>query len=398
MPSAVTSTGLTPPKNNGAKEKKYKDPLNNWVVKSLSYTNEIGAGINEIAPKLTFALWIPTFMYLGADIYDKYKNDQNEYNPSGKRGVKRAITQGLSSFILPAGAIILGQKVTSPVGKLISDKLSINAKDTVFRHTKDVIDQTIGKTFDNKDEFKQFIRTSLENKVRALENSKQTDNIFKKVYRYMTGYFAASDADRKKLFAFADKNADNIFEIKEALENGTKDSKIPKRIYKKYTSTVPAMQKLYGNDFTHHALKTALKEYQNTLIVRNKLFKTIGGLVSLVFLISPINYFVDKILMPKYIVPGMDLIGEKLRESNHLRLHVKRFDDYHVITKSHSSAREKNLQQALQSEAQKIPENQNLRPDSKPRQTPEAESQQSQNPRLNKNLPANQEHKDRQQI
>ena len=43
------------------------------------YSSEIGATVNEIAPKLTFALWVPSFMYLGADIYDKYKNDKNEF-------------------------------------------------------------------------------------------------------------------------------------------------------------------------------------------------------------------------------------------------------------------------------------------------------------------------------
>lgn len=75
------------------------------------------ATVNEIAPKLTFALWVPSFMYLGADIYDKYKNDKNEFSPSSKRGVKEAIRQAFSFFILPTGATILGQKLTSPLGK-----------------------------------------------------------------------------------------------------------------------------------------------------------------------------------------------------------------------------------------------------------------------------------------
>lgn len=346
MPAALAPISIqtkTNSSNSKKNKQKYEDPLNNWVLKSLSYTNEIGAGVNEIAPKLTFALWIPTFMYLGADIYDKYKNDKNEYSPSGKRGVKRAITQGLTSFILPAGAIILGQKITSPIGKFISDKLSINAKDAVYRHTKDVLDQSIDEHFDDKTKFKELVKNSLENKVRALENSKHTNNLLKKCYRYLTGYFAASDADSKKLSAFAEKNADKIFDIKEKLQNNVADPKIPKRIYKKYNEIKPIMQKLYGDDYTNYALKTALKEYQNSQIVKNKLTKTLGGIVSLVLLINPINYFVEKILMPKYITPGINLIDEKLKESNHLRLHVKKFDDYHKPVANSSNESGKTL-------------------------------------------------------
>lgn len=158
----ITSTGAKPEhKQNKKIEKNYKDPLNSWGIRALMYSSEIGATVNEIAPKLTFALWVPSFMYLGADIYDKYKNDKNEFSPSSKRGVKEAIRQAFSFFILPTGATILGQKLTSPLGKLISDRLSINAKDGIYRHTKDVIDQSIGSNFDNKDNFKNLLVNSL---------------------------------------------------------------------------------------------------------------------------------------------------------------------------------------------------------------------------------------------
>ena len=112
----VTSDTQTHKKHHKSKEKKYKDPLNSWGIRVLTYSSEIGATVNEIAPRLTFALWVPSFMYLGADIYDKYKNDKNEYSPSSKRAVKESIRQALTFFILPSAATILGQKMTSPVG------------------------------------------------------------------------------------------------------------------------------------------------------------------------------------------------------------------------------------------------------------------------------------------
>ena len=73
--------------NSDKQKYKYHDPLNRPIPVLMSYSSEIGTAISEIAPKLGAALWAPTFMYLGADIYDKYKNDKDNYNPSAKRAL-----------------------------------------------------------------------------------------------------------------------------------------------------------------------------------------------------------------------------------------------------------------------------------------------------------------------
>lgn len=321
---SVARSAHTENKHNKTEEKKYKDPLNSWGIRVLTYSSEIGATVNEIAPKMTFALWVPSFMYLGADIYDKYKNDKNEYSPSSKRAVKESIRQALTFFILPTAATIVGQKMTSPVGKLISDKLSINAKDGIYRHTKNVIEQATGDNFSTKESFKNFLRQSLENKVNELNATKKSDNIFKKTYRYFTGYFALTDSESKKLFAYAEKNADRVFDLREKLLNNINDKKIPAKVIKKYKEELAKMQNLYGEDFADKALKNALKDYQNHLIVKNKIIKTIGGVASCLLLTQPISYLVNTILMPKYITPGMEIISTKFKDSNLLRQHIEK--------------------------------------------------------------------------
>ena len=65
--------------NKKKKEKKYKDPLANWPMRGLGYTNDIGVAINEIAPTAATLFWVPALMYFGADVYDKYKNKGNKY-------------------------------------------------------------------------------------------------------------------------------------------------------------------------------------------------------------------------------------------------------------------------------------------------------------------------------
>ena len=289
----------------------------------MTYSSEIGATVNEIAPKLTFALWIPSFMYLGADIYDKYKNDKNEYSPSSKRGVKEAIRQAMLFFILPTTATILGQKLTSPIGKLISDNLSINSKDAIYRHSKEVLNECIGDNFHNKEHFKDLMKNSLKNKIASLQVERNSNNPIKRFYRYLKGYYSLPDSDINKLLNFANKNADLIFEVKDALVNN-KDSKlVSKKLRNKYTRRLNQTKNLYGKDYSEQVLRSILKEFQNKLIVKNKVLKTVGGVISCVILMHPFSYLVNKILMPKYITPGMDIISTKFKSSNLIRQHLE---------------------------------------------------------------------------
>ena len=70
------------------------------------------------------------------------------------------------------------------------------------------------------------------------------------------------------------------------------------------------MKEMYKDgDYSYQATRNALKEYQNSLIFKNKLLKTLSGLGTLFLLATPINTFVDKQLMIKYISPGIDQIS-----------------------------------------------------------------------------------------
>lgn len=148
----------------------------------MSYSNEVGTAISEIAPKLGTALWAPTFMYLGADIYDKYKNDKDSYNPSGKRAFKRAIFQGMTVVNSTACGNLCRSMFSFAAIKNAKSGISGNAKDAVYRHTKDVIDQTHGDALESYEKFKNIVTKSLENKLDARKNEKKSvSNFFKKV-------------------------------------------------------------------------------------------------------------------------------------------------------------------------------------------------------------------------
>ncbi len=293
------------------KKHKYQDPLNKKVPVLMSYSNEIGTAISEIAPKLGAALWAPTFMYLGADIYDKYKNDKDNYNPSGKRALKRAIFQGMTSLIALPAVIFAAQSAMSPLGKLDKWGINGNTKDAVYKHTKSVIDQAHGSALSSYEDFQNAIKTTLENKITSRKNEKQTANFFKRTWnRLFTQRYALLTTDKAKILTFAEDNAKRTFEILTALKEDNKH-KVPHRIYKKYKNILPLMKEMYKDgDYSYQATRNALKEYQKSLIFKNKLLKTFGGFTALLLFANPINTFVDKQIMKKFISPGIDQISD----------------------------------------------------------------------------------------
>ncbi len=315
-PSGTIHEEKVPEKTENHKHKhkhKYQDPLNKKIPVLMSYSNEIGTAISEIAPRLGAALWAPTFMYLGADIYDKYKNDKDNYKPSGKRALKRAIFQGMTSLIALPAVIFAAQSAISPLAQLDKWGINGNTKDAVYKHTKSVIAQAHGIALDSYEEFNNAIKTTLENKIRARRNEKKTANIFKRFWnKLFTQRYALLSADKAQILTFAEANAKKTFDILTALKNEDKKN-IPHRIYKKYKKTLPTIREMYKDaDYSHQATRNALIEYQKSLIFKNKMLKTFGGFTALILLANPINNFVDKQIMKRFINPGIDQISKNL--------------------------------------------------------------------------------------
>lgn len=310
-------------KSDKQAQKKYNDPLNkNWMV-ALSFSNELGAAVYEIAPRISQILWIPPLMYLGADIYDKYKNDKNHYKPSGTRAFEQAIYQGLSGFVLPTFSILAGQQITSPVAKLLNKGLSVNAKKSTLLHMNNAIDQCVGDIFTDKEKFRNFFLDSLENKIRACKNEKKSDSTLKRFIKNCSGHYALANCKKEKIMEYAKNNVEQLIKIKESLQANKKPPEISKANFQKYIKEYPVLKETYGEVFANNALRYSLKTYENQLLFGNKLLKTIGGIVALIITIKPIDTFVKKVLMQKYIDPSIDRFSRALVESSNLKKHIK---------------------------------------------------------------------------
>ncbi len=256
------------------KEKKYVDPLAKWPLRGLGYTNDIGVAINEIAPTAARLFWVPALMYFGADVYDKYKNKGNKYDPNAKRAFSQAVFQAFASIILPTVFGHLGQSAFSQIDKYRGDKVSTNAKEQTLRFirghasTHDIFNtnqsqEEILETFDKR--FNTFYSGS--------KRHYQRQNIFAKMYDKTLNNCkkgAIANSDETKLKTFAKKELTEL--LKTCKDNETLEKITDKKIFK---------------------LKT---------------WKSLGSFTALLLTVKLIDEFVESVIIKKVVEPQMNRI------------------------------------------------------------------------------------------
>ena len=158
----------------------YKDPLMQWPLRGAAFTNEVGEALRPVIGGYATLSWAPALLYIGADVYDKYKNDQTEYSPDSRRCLKQAIFQGMASVFLPLIAVKAGQNAFAQAGKFSEDKISINSKEHVANVAEQFVANGKMRAFDGKDE--ECIKEFTNNVLSSMDyNNKKSSikNLFK---------------------------------------------------------------------------------------------------------------------------------------------------------------------------------------------------------------------------
>jgi len=307
------------PEFEKAKEKravpKYSDPLMQWPIRGMAFTNDIGAAIADIAPKAGTAMWVPALMYFGADIYDKYRNNKEDYDPSAKRGVKQAMFQAFASVIFPIATVHVGQKTASLLARSSKEGLSLQSKEEVVRdHLAHMTQTRLREYQDNVQAYKDKYTRALDNTIDETMRKHEYKNPFKLIGNLLFGHRhpEAMGKDRRaKIHDFIDKRIDNIFAMRKDLIDGKKPEQMSKKMFKKFEQLKLAYKNdpKYANDYMRHAVKDTLKKYEENKIFKTKMAKTMGGFVALGLLIKPIDMFVENVIMHKYVGPGIDKLN-----------------------------------------------------------------------------------------
>ena len=312
--------------------KQYNDPLEKWPVRGLAYTNEIGAAISEIAPKTGLLLWVPALLYFGADIYDKYKNDQTSYDPSAKRGTKQAVFQLLASVILPTAAVKAGQKTASAIAAVAGqNKLSLQLQEELLKFTIEHLRQNRLRDYaDKQDEYLTKFAEKLSNHIDETKKESKFKTSLKLVEDWLFNRHqpaAVTHSTSDKITEFTQNNLKKIFKIRETLLADRKPDEFSDKMFNKFRQFEHefATTKDYTGDAKEDAAKLAIKLFEEKQIFKNKLLKTLGGFIALGFLAKPIDNFVENFVIHKVVNPGLTMLNAE---------QIKKFKEKTMLNKS----------------------------------------------------------------
>ena len=272
----------------------YKDPLMRWPLRGTAYTSEIGEGLRPLIGDAATLFWAPVFLYIGADVYDKYKNDKTEYSPDSRRFLKQAIFQGVASLILPVVAIKIGQNIVSGLGRLGKDKISINNQEKVSNIALTFIANGKMHAFENKDNecVKEFLNIVHSN----LDYNKHSGNIFKNGFRKIKKSLKLHKEDNVE--EYAEKTIKDLIQKRKDLINPSENMESTK-LYLQYLKYIKKGQT------PNVAVKSALSKFQRGKTLKGKFIKTLGGFIAVGCAIKPIDNFVEHVLIDKYVEPKL---------------------------------------------------------------------------------------------
>ena len=285
----------------------YSDPLHKWPLRGMAFTNDIGAAIMDIAPKAGVILWIPALMYFGADIYDKYKNDETSYDPSARRGLKQATFQALASILFPIVTVHGGQKIFSVASRLGKNKLSLQTQEEIIEHQKNYMMHVKMQDVD-VNTYKKEYGEALNNYLDEVTRQRKNQGLLKRFNNFVFGTkHHEVFKNREPIEKFVNDRIDNLFSMYEQLMRGEQPEKMSAKMFTKFSQ----MKNHYKNskehsvDFASKAAKDVLKMFEDNKIFKVKLLKSLGGFVALGALITPIDKFVEHVIIEKFVDPSL---------------------------------------------------------------------------------------------
>lgn len=312
-------------------KKKYDDPLTKWPVRGMAYSNDLAVAIAPLAPKLGAILWYPAMLYFGADIYDKYKNDKTSYDPCKVRGTQQAIFQAIASIMLPAAAIIGGQKAASYFGSMDKTGISLQSREEILNFSINHMGKKkLDKAKDNISGYKKLFFENLENEMDTLKSEKSSLGVVKSSFRNICrSLFGKRQPDSmtlsepERVKAFAESQINTMFNNRKKLMNtvvykdnvlsfdaSKQDKSLSAKWYKKFEKLVSKYAKdaVLNPYKEHHAAAEVLKQIENSKINKFRAIKSIGGFIALGLAVKPIDHFVEHTIIKKYIEPKLPLL------------------------------------------------------------------------------------------
>ncbi len=301
------------------KKEKRKDIYLDSPIRALGYTNELGEAIRPISPLLANLSWLPAIAYIGADVADKYKQDEygNE-EPSGKRASKQLATQLLASVLIPTAAVKAGQAIVDNTAAFSKKGLSLTHREKISDMVIDSINTGEHKAFLDADGkidkalYKESLAGKLDEVIKHNKTHKKVLEPFFNVLDTIKKPFVRTPKP-ENLKNYAGAVVDRLIDTRQQLLDGVKPEKMSKKAFEKFMNLakdVPLEEK-------QSLAFDAIRKMEKSKMFNNRVLKSIGGLVALSIMAKPIDKFVEHVIIGKMIGPAIDKVGtNKAEETN----------------------------------------------------------------------------------
>ena len=284
-----------------------KDIYAEMPIRALGYTNELGEAIRPLSPMLANLSWLPAIGYIGADIADKYKQDEYaNQDPSKERASKQFVTQMLASVFLPTAAVKIGQGVVDNTAAFSDTGLSMTNREKV----SDVVINSMkagehkGFLNENGQVNKDAYKEALNNKFDEILKHRKTHKGNNPVTNFLNTIqkILSKKPAKEKVKSYASMVVDRLVDERQQLLDGVKPENLSKKAFNKFmkaSKNVDAAEK-------QSLAFDAIRKIEKGRMFNNRIMKSIGGLIALSVMAKPIDNFVEEYVIEKYVGPAID--------------------------------------------------------------------------------------------
>jgi hypothetical protein len=295
-----------------------RDAFAEMPIRALGYTNELGEAIRPLSPILANLSWLPAIAYIGADVADKYKQDEyGDNTPSKRRASKQLATQLLASVFLPTGAVKIGQGVVNNVASFSKKGLTLGHRESISDIVLNSMNGGEHKEFLNAEGKvdKALYKESLAGKLDEIVKHKRTHKKLLEPFYSVVDFIKRpliKTPKTEKIKEYAGAVVDRLVDARQNLLDGVKPENMSEKAFNKFMSVA----KNASPEEKQSIAFDAIRKMEKGRMFNNRVLKSIGGLLALSMLAKPIDKFVEHVVIGKMVGPAIDNVATKHSTNN----------------------------------------------------------------------------------
>lgn len=315
-------------------QEKRRDIYMEMPVRALGYTNEVGEALRPVIGKWAWASWVPAIAYIGADVADKYKQDEyGNQEPSGERAAKQLSTQLLASVILPTVAVKAGQTAVDMASGTVKPGLSFSNREKISEFVLNSMNSGEHKGFldeagkVDKAAYTGSLVPKMAENIKHKETRGHNASPLKAVKEWFADPYLVKPK-KENINGYMGGVVERLVDNRQNLLDDVKPAKMSDKMFNKFQESSSKAMKAATEEASRLG-KTAeeaasmarsakqgvafdyIQKMEKSHLFKNKILLSAGGFVALSLLAKPIDHFVENVVIKKAVEPVIDMVKGK---------------------------------------------------------------------------------------